>query len=228
MFKYYKSDLIWGILFVIVLTVVVSLYSVTFSNSVVVESGEVEDVPTVSVSTYGIDDYITQYITEPGIDEPTLGAILPQLAPSLPEIPFGLNEIECLALNIYHEARGDNYAGKTAVTDVVLNRVNDARYPNSICGVVYQSKLNQYGAPVINGCQFSWYCDGQSDVPTQSSTAYQEAENIAVQVLRTGHMRGITEGSTHYHAFYVNPYWANSNGMSAIGRIGDHMFYRQH
>ena len=55
------------------------------------------------------------------------------------EVPlYTPDTLKCMALNIYHEARGDNYAGKVAVSDVVLNRVNDTRYPNTICDVIYQ------------------------------------------------------------------------------------------
>ena len=57
------------------------------------------------------------------------------------EVDYVLNESEhCMALNIYHEARSDNLAGKFAVGDVVLNRVYDTRYPNTICDVIYQGK----------------------------------------------------------------------------------------
>ena len=74
-----------------------------------------------------------------------------------------------MALNIYHEARSDNLAGKFAVGDVVLNRVNDTRYPNNVCDVIYQGehrpswKDPKTLVPVRNRCQFSWYCDGKSD-----------------------------------------------------------------
>ena len=137
-----------------------------------------------------------------------------------------VDDIECIALNIYHEARGDNYAGKAAVADVVLNRVNDSRYPNTICEVVYDAKLNSNGLPRLHQCQFSWYCDGSSDIP-RNTVAYLEALNIATQILSSNPtLRGITEGATHYHAFYITPYWTNDRGMHVIGRIGDHVFYK--
>ena len=74
------------------------------------------------------------------------------------------DEVECLALNIYHEARNQPTAGKLAVAQVTLNRVKHDRFPNTICGVVYQGYyLNNN--PIKHKCQFSWWCDGKSDKP---------------------------------------------------------------
>ena len=150
---------------------------------------------------------------------------------SEPNITADPEEVICLALNIYHEARNDNLAGKAAVADVVLNRTMDARYPDTICDVVYQGKRSRWWAergedvPVRNMCQFSWFCDGQDDTP-RNEVAWQEAKLIANSFLSYGHYRGITEGATHYHATYVSPNWIYDRGMHLIGRIGDHIFYR--
>src|SRR5210317_1869058 len=82
---------------------------------------------------------------------------------------FEKDEINCLALNIYHESRGDSFAGQTAVSDVVMNRVSDDFYPDTVCEVVKQAVYieNWKGnvVPRRNMCQFSWYCDGSSDEP---------------------------------------------------------------
>jgi len=129
----------------------------------------------------------------------------------------------CLALNIYYEARGSNLADKAAVSDVVLNRVNDNRYPNTICEVVKQGKQHPSGQMVRNACQFSWYCDGKSDVPLDKDRWF-EAQMIAWGFLEYDKYRGITEGATHYHATYVSPRWAKD--LQIVGRIGAHIFYR--
>lgn len=131
--------------------------------------------------------------------------------------------LECLALNIYHESRGSNLADKAAVADVVINRKKDERYPNTICGVVQQARLDSNGNPRRNQCQFSWYCDGKSDTP-RDQDRWEEAKLIAHQVLIDEKYRGISEGATHYHATYVNPSWASS--FQQVGRIGEHIFYR--
>ena len=132
-------------------------------------------------------------------------------------------EAYCLALNTYYEARGSNYADQVAVADVVLNRVEDTRYPNTICEVVKQGRQDANGNMLRNQCQFSWYCDGKSDRPTDTD-AWIGAQQIAWFMIWDRKHRGITEGATHYHANYVNPRWARD--LQLVGRIGVHIFYR--
>ena len=138
-------------------------------------------------------------------------------------------EYWCLAQNIYYEARGSNLADQVAVADVVLNRVQDSRYPDTICGVVRQGKQKpSWKDPskmvmVRNMCQFSWYCDGKSDYPTDKD-AWVNAQQRAYMMMVHGDFRGISQGATHYHAKYVNPSWARQ--FDLVGRIGVHIFYR--
>ena len=86
----------------------------------------------------------------------------------------GEDELYCLAQNIYFEAGNQPLAGKIAVANVTFNRVEDPQFPDTICGVVYQAKtrVNWKGdvVPIKHKCQFSWYCDGKPDVPTDSTT----------------------------------------------------------
>ena len=149
-------------------------------------------------------------------------------------------QAHCLALNVYYEARGSNLADMYAVSDVVLNRVRDSRYPNTICEVVYQGPTReswktkqdpnlpdeerQYN-PIRNMCQFSWYCDGKNDIP-KDETGWATAQMVAGSILFANKHRGLTEGATHYHATYVRPNWRNDRGMQHVGRIGSHIFYR--
>jgi len=160
----------------------------------------------------------------------------------MPEIEvIGLEDEFCLAQNIFFEAGIDTMEGMYAVADVTLNRVEHSRYPNSICEVVYQSVMReswttkQYSdlsvadriyEPVRNKCQFSWYCDGKSDIVPTNSANWEKAKEVAFNILYSKTERGITEGSTHYHATYVVPNWINDRGMNRIGRIGYHIFYR--
>ena len=136
----------------------------------------------------------------------------------------------CMALNIYHESRSENLAGKFAVADVVLNRVNDRSYPDTVCGVIYDAELKPSWkdptkeVPVRNRCQFSWYCDGKLDDPTETD-AWNESILVAHQSIYEGRMLGLTEGATHYHTTYVEPYWASS--LDLVGHIGSHIFYRE-
>jgi spore germination cell wall hydrolase CwlJ-like protein len=129
----------------------------------------------------------------------------------------------CMALNIYYEARGSNLADRAAVSDVVLNRVKDTRYPNTVCEVVKQGRQTANGNMIRNACQFSWYCDGKSDVP-KDTDLWVDAQMLAYQVMFEEKYRGITEGATHYHATYVRPKWAKD--LQLVGRIGAHIFYR--
>ena len=132
-------------------------------------------------------------------------------------------EEECLALNVYYEARSDNLAGMYAVADVVLNRVKDNRYPDTICDVVYQAKKDLAGQVLRNKCQFSWYCDGKDDNPADEDS-WQQAQMVAYNIINYRKFKGITEGATHYHATYVSPKWAPS--LELVGTIGQHIFYR--
>lgn len=144
----------------------------------------------------------------------------------------------CLAENIYFESRSDSLAGQAAVADVVINRVHDDRYPNTVCDVVRDGPIRESWKtrndpdlpdnervyyPVRNMCQFSWYCDGKKET-VYDKKAWIKAQYIAYQMLYADRFRGITEGATHYHAHYVNPNWARK--IQFIDNIGSHKFYR--
>lgn len=141
---------------------------------------------------------------------------------------FEKSEISCLAENIYFEARNQSLAGKIAVGLVTLNRVRDARFPDTVCSVVKQGPTytNWKGniIPVKNRCQFSWYCDGQADtIHEKHIEYYKEILDISID-LYYNEFYDITEGSTHYHADYVSPDWASTKTKTT--EIDDHIFYR--
>ena len=132
--------------------------------------------------------------------------------------------VMCLAMNLYHETRGETLAGNLAVGYVTMNRVADPRYPDTVCGVVHQAKYHGWDLvnPIRNRCQFSWYCDGLSDNP-QDGKAMLESVILAQHVI-AGTVTDISQGATHYHAKYVNPYWADD--MTVVLEIGQHIFYK--
>ena len=136
----------------------------------------------------------------------------------------------CLGLNIYHESRGDSFAGQAAVADVVLNRVESDLFPDTICEVVEQAVWieNWKGnlVPKRHQCHFSWFCDGVSDEPGDPD-AWMESYMVAGEVIE-GKWRGITEGATHYHAAHIRADWSNDRGMKYRGTIGQHEFYKWH
>ena len=138
--------------------------------------------------------------------------------------------MQCLAMNMYHEARDQGTAGKLAVSAVVLNRVNDSRFPNTICEVVKQGPTRKswrdpaVSYPIRNKCQFSWYCDGLSDkIPSYDKEVWEVSLYIA-RGIYTGRYVDNTFGATHYHAYYVSPKWASKFRHTTT--IDDHIFYR--
>jgi len=158
------------------------------------------------------------------------GAAVAQPLENNEEVIPQVKSVECLALNMYHEARGQGTAGELAVTAVVLNRVNDSRFPNTICEVVQQGPTRpswrdpKISFPIKHKCQFSWYCDGKSDNPYDKKT-YNKMYELADAVLSNEiPFLDITDGATHYHADYVNPAWAKTKTKTV--EIQDHIFYR--
>ena len=135
---------------------------------------------------------------------------------ALPPTAFSAAEQRCLAAGIYFEARGETVKGQAAVAQVILNRVRNPTYPDTICGVVYQNDNWR------NRCQFSFACDGIKD-RVRSPKHWNMAEEIALAT--TAGKIWLTEvgSSTHYHATYVSPPWARK--MRKVGKIGLHIFY---
>jgi len=138
--------------------------------------------------------------------------------------PVSNKELECLALNIYFEARGEDPDGQFAVADIVMHRVNHTQYPNTICGVVKEGRYTEWNTkyPIKHKCHFSWYCDRKSDVPTNTK-AYKEATYVADVVLNDPDYIPVIEYGIFYHARYVSPEWAENKKM--IADIGNHLFY---
>lgn len=126
-------------------------------------------------------------------------------------------ELNCLALNIYWEARSEPTLGRFAVAAVTLNRVIHKGFPDTICGVVHQGRERG-----LHRCQFSWVCDGKSKIPGNQK-AWLEAEHIAYTMLYLD-LPDPTDGALWYHADYVSPGWAKA--MARVTQIGRHIYYR--
>ncbi|MGB8818335.1 MAG: cell wall hydrolase [Rhizobiaceae bacterium] len=135
----------------------------------------------------------------------------------LPQSVFSEKEQRCLATGIYFEARGESTKGQAAVAQVILNRVKNPTYPNTICGVVYQN--DQWR----NRCQFSFACDGIKDRVTEPKH-WKKAQQVAFAVSSGEIYLPEIGASTHYYATYVSPGWARS--MQKMKKIGRHIFYR--
>ena len=126
------------------------------------------------------------------------------------------DELRCLALNIYHEARSQSDTGQAAVAAVTLNRVSSKSFPDSVCRVVRQ------GSQKRNRCQFSWWCDGRSDEPTERAAWHKALEISRASLLGT--REDPTHGALYYHANHVRPRWSRKFRRTA--RIDDHIFYK--
>src|SRR5437899_3360870 len=124
---------------------------------------------------------------------------------------------KCLAEAIYFEARGEAVPGQIAVAQVVLNRAFSGFYPTTVCGVVYQN-AHRYLA-----CQFTFACMGLS-LTVREPDARERAERIARDVLDGKLWVEDVGKSTHYHAYWVHPWWARL--MKTLSQIGVHTFYR--
>jgi spore germination cell wall hydrolase CwlJ-like protein len=124
---------------------------------------------------------------------------------------FDKRQIQCLAENAYFEAGNQSIKGKIAVSNVVMNRVEDKRFPKTPCGVVYQRTKRV--------CQFSWVCEGKKRIRSQEQFA--DAKETAEQVY-LGEIGDVTRGAKFYHADYVNPGW----NLRRVIQIGDHIFYK--
>lgn len=129
---------------------------------------------------------------------PTLLLSFPLANLATPKLP-NLKQLECLATNVYREARGEPFIGQVAVAKVTLNRVKNKQFPNTICKVVYQRK------------QFSWTSKYKNVVYSMESL---EASLAALRSKSNF-------SATHYHNTKVSPKW----GLKLLGRIGNHIFY---
>lgn len=162
--------------------------------------------PSLALSRYAAHDR----------DKAAIGSVVSLDVPKRAEAEDLLKQKQCLAVAVYYEARSEAYSGQLGVAEVIMNRVNDHRYPNTICDVVFQ------GATRTTGCQFTFTCDGAMN-KTPRGAKWDKAQAIAAHVLM-GLNEKKTAGATHYHATYVNPVW--NSGLIKTKQIGTHIFYR--
>tara|TARA_S200000501_G_scaffold193393_1_gene182210 strand:+ start:1017 stop:1616 length:600 start_codon:yes stop_codon:yes gene_type:complete len=148
-------------------------------------------------------------------------------------IRYSHQDVECLAKNIYFEAGVESTAGRLAVANVTLNRMDSKQYPNSVCEVVkegkhrYNANLDQW-IPVRDRCQFSWYCDGRIDDPNPGKT-WNDAQELADLVMQKHQRRiliDITDGATHYHANWMESFPIWSFHHKKVASIDRHIFYK--
>lgn len=123
---------------------------------------------------------------------------------------------QCLAEALYFEARGESLKGQIAVAEVILNRVESKRFPNTVCGVIRQGTGRKYA------CQFTYTCDGHPE-HIREPGAYKRVGKVARMML-DGAPRNLSGGALFYHTTAVNPRWARKFQRTA--RLGVHLFYK--
>lgn len=119
------------------------------------------------------------------------------------------DELNCLAIGVYYESKGEPLEGQLAVAEVILNRTESGRFPRSVCGV-----LKQRG-------QFSFVRGGQLPQPPESARAWKTALAVA-KVARGDMWDSKVSNALYFHARHVSPGWRRAR----IGSVGNHIFYR--
>ena len=154
--------------------------------------------------------------------------------------PVGSHEeLYCLAINSYHEARGETFDDKLATAQVVMNRVDSPKFPDDVCKVITDGpireswktrqhrdldSLERVYYPARHKCQFSWYCDGRSDA--MYNLDGWEDSVIAAFLVYTGFGEDIVSGATHYYAHdRVSPSWAER--MEVTVKLSGHTYLKE-
>lgn len=126
----------------------------------------------------------------------------------------------CLALVVYTEARGEPLDGQLLVAEVVINRVQSERYPDTVCAVAFEQ--HQFSGLNVTPDLEEVFVDPawQTSVDIAIETLAQRSEHTALQDTSFG------SGATHFHNTKKTPYWARK--MTLLGRYGGHIFYKEH
>lgn len=150
--------------------------------------------------------------TQPQIEQPKpIKASFLDIVDTNEKVRYSKSDFFCMAKNIYHEAGSEPIKGRYAVAQVTLNRMEDEKYPDSVCGVVLQNK------------QFSWANNHNRRWTTPTGPAWEESKRIAREVLEEGKRVYGLDDALFYHATYVRPSW--SYRKDRLTRIGMHIFY---
>ena len=123
--------------------------------------------------------------------------------------------ITCLARSIYWEAKGVAGADMEAVASVVMNRLGQKGFPETVCAVVKQGSET-------GSCQFSWWCDGRAD-QVKEDDEYVLAKEIARKALNK-QLKDRTDGALYFHDRTVEPDWAKKYTRTA--ETGKFLFYK--
>jgi len=129
------------------------------------------------------------------------------------------NNLDCLARNVYFEARGEPLAGQYAVAEVTLNRRGTAGFPRTLCEVVYQKTWDPLRRRYVGA--FSW--TEFEGLPDPAGEPWDTAVEVAEAAYYRRHAP-VLKGALYFHATYIQPEWAPQK--QRLARIGGHVFYR--
>lgn len=128
-------------------------------------------------------------------------------------------DLVCLARNVYHEARGEPIAGQYAVAEVTMNRVASRLFPDTVCEVVYEKRLDSERNRLVGA--FSWTEFDSVEQPR--GIEWERARRAAEAIYDLQHEPAIP-GALFYHADNIEPRWARQK--KRIAKIGRHVFYQ--
>ena len=134
---------------------------------------------------------------------------LPTLVAELRSSDPGSRELECLAVGIYYESKGEPLIGQLAVGEVIANRASSGRFPSSYCGVLFQRR------------QFSFIRGKSLPSVPRSSKHWQTAVAIA-KIVDQDLKDSAADKALFFHAKRVSPGWK----LKRVASIGNHVFYR--
>lgn len=134
-----------------------------------------------------------------------------------------LTDQQCLAANVFFEARGESLKGMKAVAAVTLNRVNHKNYPRSVCAVVFQKKQFSWTSRMPAATIFAVLKGDTSGMQQKDKDSYKKAVDIAA-LPRVHLLHALPRNAIFFHAVNVKPAW--TKGKVMVARIGGHLFYR--
>lgn len=150
-----------------------------------------------------------------GIDrhsgKPQTKAAHPMMHQTSERIRLNAQDTTCLTKNVYHEARGEPYAGKLAIAQVTLNRVVSGQWGLSVCRVVY--------AP----SQFAWTANSNERYHAPNNADWMLSQRV-VHDYTQGFRVTQLEDAQYFHAKRLGrPHWTKKLKKSAD--LGNHVFY---
>lgn len=125
-----------------------------------------------------------------------------------------LSSQDCMAINLYHESRSESDIANMMILSVVLNRVEDKRYPDTICEVVFGKHA------------FSWTNDKLSDKVKNEKQYHRLYKLVEDFLINKDLFISLSEGADHYHTVSIKPYWAKSDKLKYINTVDKHKFYK--